>query len=164
MSAICKSYEEEIDRLEEELKFAYLAGLIDSKGVFQVLEKNEKKGVNKGLETKLVIYESSNKIFNWLKRNFKGSIKKNKNRYDQKKQVFYFLFLSNELFEVSKKTLPYLIEKKESCRLMIELRKTFKNRHKKGHQGVCQLSDDIIKERKKILKKWKKLDKVERGL
>ncbi len=88
----------------KETEWAYLAGLIDSKGSFLIRVRNDN-----GLKTDTVlkVYEKCRKIRDWILRTFGGAVFKRQNRYYPKTPPEYWISSRMSLLEICNRVTPF---------------------------------------------------------
>lgn len=135
-------------------EFAYLAGLIDSEcslNINKYKPKNSKKFVYK---TVLCCNNSSADIFYWLHQRMGGSmtfLNRNSKNHDHSNQINWKLS-GKKLFPILHEVLPYLINKKEQCKILIEFyNTTLPNGGDRQSQAFKDAYSDIITKREELV-------------
>lgn len=107
--------------------FAYAAGYIDGDGCFNVRKEFLYKRISPKYTATLIISSTNKQILIWFQDNFGGSINSPKKTIvgrELHKTVFYYILCQKNAFDLSKKILPYLVEKHEECIRFIEFIET----------------------------------------
>lgn len=139
-----------------DVQIAYLAGLIDGEGCFYIGHVKQGKYGN-GLQwhNMLKITSCDECLIVWLENTFGGS-KDSRYRWTSKKKftrpVYNWQATGAMLDFILPKVLPYLIIKKQHCKIMLEYRKTSKN------IGSKRLPPEITERRLELLSQIRKLN------
>jgi len=136
--------------------WAYLAGIIDGEGCFyigQVTYKEKNKSPN--FHSIIAISNNEKSLIDWLDKIF-GKASDNRYKYQSKRlneKPTYRWSTSGQLLDyILPRIYPFLVIKRKQCKIMIEIRKTFK------FNGPKILSDDIQKERFRLMIEMRKLN------
>jgi len=137
-------------------KLAYLAGIIDGEGCFYIGNVKQGKYGNRRQWHTLVKITSCDKcLIDWLRNHFTGC-SENTYRWTAKKKfyrpVYSWTISGKKLDYFLPILLPYFVIKKEHCKIMIEIRKTFKN------WGSKRIPDDIFAKRYDFMKAMRKIN------
>jgi hypothetical protein len=146
-------------------ELAYIAALIDGEGCIYVekfIERRKGKYTGKYSYTlRLKISMTCFKTLNWMKnvisKSYKCYLSDAKPRGNPKWKDIYAFTLSTAIIpEFCKEILPYMITKKERCKLAIEYANTKFNNRKCGRTGTFMiLPEDLRNEKENIYQKIK---------
>ena len=120
--------------MENKIKLAYLAGLLDGEGHFSILY--DKKGKTK-FNGVVGIVKTDPSMIHWLKDNFGGSIYhwKGKSKKPHWKEKYEWRVYSYHMTDLVKRVLPYLVVKKQHAKILLDFRKTYvKGRAFRGNE------------------------------
>jgi len=137
-------------------EIAYLAGIIDGEGCFYIGQiKQGKYGTRQQWHVLVKITSCDVVLIDWLREHFTGC-SENTYRWTSKKAFYrgvYSWSLGGEALDYFLPLLqPFLTIKKEHSKVMIKIRKTFKNR------GSKRLSEETLNIRKKLMIKMRNLN------
>jgi hypothetical protein len=140
-------------------QIAYLAGIIDGEGCFYIgkIKHNPTSPNQQKQQWHVMVKITSCDIvlIDWLREHFTGC-SENTYRWTAKKAFYrgvYSWSLGGNALDYFLPLLdPFLTIKKEHCKVMIDIRKTFK---KGGNQS---LSDEILQKRQDLMIKMRKLN------
>ena len=138
------------------VEVAYLAGIIDGEGCFYIGHiKQGKYGTCHQWHCLIKITSCDKILIDWLREHFNGC-SENRYRWTAKKAFYrpvYSWTLGGEALNHFLPLLqPFLVIKQEHCKVMIEIRKTFKN------WGSRRLPENILKKRITLMKEMRKLN------
>ncbi len=144
--------------------FLYLSGLIDAEGCFRVSHRFRERTKSKIYNTSLEIGNTKASIAKWLIERFGGSICFIKGCRSRKNSCTWALH-SKSLSPLIEKIFPFIINKNEVCKELMEFQKTIlKNggrrssqSFKKEFEAICLQRDLIIDRIHKINKKGLKV-------
>jgi len=117
--------------MDDKIKLAYLAGIIDGEGSFCIGQDSRHK---KSFNPRLQISNTDQNLINWLSTNFKGliySYTSLKNPHWKKR--FQWIAQKKEILDICIKIYPYLVIKKEHAQIMIEFRQTYNQWRGRGN-------------------------------
>ena len=141
---------------QELVKLAYLAGIIDGEGCFYIGHiRQGKYGTRQQWHAKIQISSCDKVLIDWLREHFTGC-SQNQYRWTSKKAFYravYHWSIGGEALDYFLPLLePFLIIKNKHCKVMMEIRKTFRNR------GSQRLSKEDLELRTNLLKKMRRLN------
>jgi len=142
--------------------WAYLAGLIDSRGCFTAVPDSSHGHPN--WKTMLSIYVSDTLTLNYLCDKFGGRIIKQRSKQhkiDRKWRRPYLGWAASahDIQPLCENVLTYVKRKQQHCKIMVELRKRMnKPKYKKGHIGVLPLTREEIAIRNELAERLKYLN------
>lgn len=132
-----KAYQRPADYVPKQYSptdLAYMAGIIDGEGCFWIGIIPKKQGdgyVSDHYRGLLKVTNNDPKLIDWIINTFEGTHSA-RMRYQPKgkfeREVHEWVATGDRLRDLCEVLLPYLILKKEHCRIMIEFRKTYANR------------------------------------
>ncbi len=135
-----------------EILIAYLAGLIDGDGSIQINKRHKKTEYLASLK----ICMTNKKIIEWLKDNFGGTIYNWKQKFPNR-DMYNWSLNAQESSILLKRTLPYLIVKKQQALNLIVFSNTLLNYGKK-------LTKTIQEKRELLYQKQKLFNQVGRTI
>ncbi len=139
---------------QNDYDFAYLAGLIDSECSLNINKYKPKDSKNYVYKTVLCCNNSSADIFYWLHQRMGGCmsfLNRNSKNPNHSNQITWKLG-GKKLFPVLQKVLPYLINKKEQCKILIEFyQTTLPNGGDRQSQAFRDAYFDIITKREVLV-------------
>jgi len=138
------------------VQLAYLAGIIDGEGCFYVGHiKQGKYGTCQQWHAYIKITSCDISLIEWLRKHFMGC-SQNRYRWTSKKAFYrpvYSWTLGGEAMDHFLPLLePFFVIKKEHCKVMMEIRKTFKN------HGSHRLSQETLDLRTELMKHMRSLN------
>lgn len=100
----------------------YFCGLIDAEGSFSISHYLPKrKGRNKSFTSRLTIANTKFPIFPWIMKRFGGNVIYVNKKITNHKPLIYWHISSNTLNKILWQIYPFLIVKKERCKILIDL-------------------------------------------
>lgn len=137
-------------------KYAYLAGIIDGEGTISMYFY---KRLNRYFLT-FEVYNNCPKLVQWLETNIGGYSRAitSPSRKDKInwKTTYVWRLQNNEILEVLRNLLPFLVSKKEQCEIAIKFKESFFLKRE------CPVSKDVLELRKSLHERMKPLN--QRGL
>ena len=138
---------------------AYMAGLMDGEGTFFI--GNYSKTKNQFFQTVLRITSTDKCMIEWAKSTFGGWM----NEYTSKQRaanckgpVWSWGCTGERLDHICEIMLPYLVAKKKQAQILLDMRKTYHgSEHQKGKWGTQGLSQSILDERIRLMKRLQSL-------
>lgn len=100
--------------------FSYAAGYIDGDGCFH-LGQYKKNSLSK-FRNCLIISSTCKEVLNWFKDTFSGSITCKTNIPDGQKPQLHFNFLRGKSINFITEIFPYLVEKRDECKIFFQFR------------------------------------------
>jgi len=137
-------------------ELAYLAGFIDGEGCFYVGQiKQGKYGTGQQWHCYLKLTSCDKIAIDWLQEHFSGC-SQNRYRWTSLKAFYrpvYSWTIGGEALDYFLPLLqPYFVIKQDHCKVMIQIRKTFKNR------GSQRLSPVTLEIRTNLMKQMRRLN------
>ena len=139
---------------------AYMAGIMDGEGTFYIgnYSGNRKNG-DKHFQTLIAVATTDKSLMDWLHKTFGGGVRAytpNQMAKNSRKQVFRWCATSNRMLHICEIILPYLVIKGKQAQIMIDIRKTFDDKHNiKGRQHVQNLPQGILELRQQLMDELK---------
>lgn len=143
-------------------KLAYLAGIIDGEGSIYIgnFSSNPKTGTPH-YQTLMEVTNTSEDLIQWLFSTFGGRVNKytpKQTPKNSRKPVFRWIVSGELLTHLCIRILPFLVIKIEQCKIMLEIRETFKGTGAtKGKSGCQPVNPEIIEKRKHCFEKMRSL-------
>ena len=103
-------------------KLAYLAGIIDGEGCFNIYRSGKRPRVDYALRVQIM--NTSEALTDWLIANFGGTVIKRPSNFGWKTRYEWF-FCKSQIDELIVLTLPYLVIKTKQAQVALAFRKTF---------------------------------------
>jgi hypothetical protein len=153
-----KKCDEFIPTIFDPIKLAYLAGIIDGEGCLWIgkLGNAEKRGyVSEHFRGVLKVSITEKELIDWLLESFQGTescAQKFQPKAQLSRAVYEWVVTGNRLLDLCKQVLPYLVIKKEHCKIMIEFRETYNRAY-----GNNQLSIEALQIRRNCMERIRKL-------
>lgn len=128
-NCISRLSQEEIDQFwngQPEPLIAYLAGLIDGEGCIYIGRSYAKAIVSRTTGSRQYLFLSVSvtsttlPLMLWLKKNFGGSYRSKRPQQDNWRECYGWRLMSRQAAEMLRRTLPYLIVKKEQAEIALE--------------------------------------------
>lgn len=136
---------------QELTTYSYAAGVIDSDGCIQIMQRrNENKNY---YSLRVSVSQVTESIPLWFIRNFGGRVSKFYSSKERRQPVFRWELESNKASGFLQKVLPYLVEKIERAKLGIEFQATL------IYKGFAdKLTIDVIEKRTSFYEQMKVLN------
>ena len=139
-----------IDVMGDDLRVAYIAGLIDADGCLSINKVGEGR-----YAPSLSFVNTSTVLIELVQKEFGGFIHKKKKVSDNHADVYELnIRESLPLLKATAELIPFLIFKEKKARLVHEYAASI------YLNGGKKLSKGVVKERLEILKRWEKVNEV----
>jgi len=149
-----------------ETEKAYLAGLIDGEGCIYVdryLEKRTGKyGYCLRMKIAMTCLKTLTSVRDTVSKFYKCNLHIGKGKkFDKWKQSYVFAFSTQDLSRFCEDILPYMVTKKERCKLAIEFSKSVFQNNRRGRSGAfLPLPDTLRKMKEEIYHKIRIFNKL----
>jgi len=131
-------------------KLSYFAGLMDGEGCFNI-NHNKKRDT---YQARLTMTNTNINLVNWCKDNIGGKIYKRKKYASHHKEKYEWMSWGDKefLLQLLKSILPYLVGKKEQCKVLIKFQNTLrpKDNYNKLPKVIKMKRPRLYKEIKKL--------------
>ena len=104
--------------MTKDTDLAYTAGYIDGDGCFSIRKIKSKKSFK--YSNSVCISSTNLPIMTWFEKTFEGHIKIQANVPNNQKKQYHFYFTGQEKIQVCTSLIPFLVEKKEECKLLLQ--------------------------------------------
>jgi hypothetical protein len=134
-------------------ELAYLAGIIDGEGSIYIQSRQRSDAID--YFPRFQIVNTDKKLMDWIHITFGGNLfQKNRFKHNPKWRIQYEWFTTRKLMdELIELIIPFLISKKEHAQIMLEFRKSFKEK------TSYRVTEDVLSFRNDCLHKLKFLNK-----
>lgn len=134
---------------------AYLAGIVDGEGSLSIGSYSKSSIGTDQFTTYLCICNTNKDMIDWLVDNFGTKCipyTNNQLSKNSRLPVWRWQITGDKLLHVCELILPYIVAKRRQVEIMIEMRKTFKERtYAKGQNGP-RISEELIAHRHSLIK------------
>lgn len=139
---------------------AYLAGIVDGEGSLSIGSYSKSSIGTDQFTTYLCICNTNKDMIDWLVDNFGTKCIPYTSKQLSKNSrlpVWRWQITGDKLLHICELILPFIVAKRRQVEIMIEMRKTFKERtYKKGQRGP-KISDELIIRRHSLIKEIRSL-------
>ena len=136
-----------------EAEIAYLAGIIDGEGSIYIQMRKRTDAID--YFPRFQIVNTDKKLMDWIHNKFGGNLfTKNRIKHNPKWRTQYEWFTTRKLMdELLELVIPFLICKKEHAKIMLEFRKSFREK------PSFRISEEVLAFRNNCLHQLKVLNK-----
>ena len=139
---------------------AYLAGIVDGEGSISIGSYSMSSIGTPQFTTYLCICNTNKDMIDWLVDNFGTKCipyTNNQLSKNSRLPVWRWQITGDKLLHICELILPYIVAKRRQVEIMIEMRKTFKERtYIKGQRGP-KISEELIARRQSLIKEIRSL-------
>lgn len=142
----------------ENWELPYLAAMIDGEGTIMIEKNKPLKKKNIGYVLSVKVYNTNKELMEWLKTNFGGGVHSRK--YEENKTTYTWHIHSENAYKILKRTMDYLIIKREQAELAIDFQKKLVRRTHYLTNGSNGIPLWLSNKREEYYQKLKEMHKV----
>lgn len=136
---------------------SYMAGILDGEGCIEIIKSNPKEHkISPNYKCRIRVSNCDKILINWLYSKFGGYRGNQRDGRNNRRNQFYWGANDDLAAEILRRTIQYMVIKKEQSKLLIEMRDTFKM-----YYGIFGVPSEVNIKRDEIFTRCRLLKHIE---